>query len=821
MDSSYHPQAIEAKIQDFYNKNQLFKPCEQSEKDAYYCLSMLPYPSGQLHMGHVRNYTLGDVFSRVKRMQGYEVLQPMGWDAFGLPAENAAIQNNIAPAAWTDSNIATMREQLKRLGYAYDWDREIATCKPDYYRWNQWLFIQLYKKGLAYRKKSVVNWDPVDQTVLANEQVVDGKGWRSGADVERKEIQQWFLKITDYADELLEELPKLTGWPEQVRTMQHHWIGRSEGAEVHFPVIHGVSEPISVFTTRVDTLFGVTFLVVAPQHPLAQKAAEEDADIAAFVKECQHIKVSEADIATMPKKGRITPFNATHPLTGDPIPIWVANYVLMDYGSGAVMAVPAHDQRDFEFAQQYDLPIKPVIAVADKEDWDYSQQALSGLGHCINSGEFDGLASDDAKKSIKEALSKHNLGEATRQYRLRDWGVSRQRYWGTPIPMIHCDDCGAVPVPEEALPVILPEDVAFDGAQSPLQHMPEFLNVPCPSCDKPAKRETDTFDTFIDSSWYFVRYTCADQHDQIVDERAKHWLPVDQYIGGIEHATMHLLYARFIYKAMRDLDLVAGDEPFMNLLTQGMVLMDGSKMSKSKGNIVAPMPLIEQYGADTVRLFICFAAPPELDLEWNDRGVEGSYRFLKRLWQLAYTHHEGLTTYAQAKTQPNWDELSPEQQKIRARIHQDLKKANDDMQRQQLNTVVSAGMKILNALQDLPALDDGFDPVLGEGMEVLLRLLAPITPHICEELYQNLGFGSCVMDAQWPQADERALHTQEVTLIIQVNGKKRADITVAHDASEETIKAQALALDSVQKHLQAPEPRKIIVVPGRLVNIVG
>ncbi|KRO72821.1 MAG: leucine--tRNA ligase, partial [OM182 bacterium BACL3 MAG-120507-bin80] len=696
IDENYPAQDVEVAAQAYWDDHDCFKVTEDPNKEKFYCLSMFPYPSGHLHMGHVRNYTIGDVISRFQRMLGKNVLQPMGWDAFGLPAENAAMKNNAAPAEWTYGNIDYMREQLQRLGYAYDWSREVATCHPDYYRWEQWFFTRLFEQGLVYKKEAEVNWDPVDQTVLANEQVVDGRGWRSGALVERRKIPQWFIKITDFGDELLEDLNKLDGWPDKVKTMQANWIGRSEGIELDFTVQDEADaelSTLSVYTTRPDTLMGVSYVAVAAQHPLALKAAEGNPALQKFIAEQSNVKVAEADMATMEKLGMDTGRLAIHPLTNDTVPIFVANFVLMNYGSGAVMAVPGHDQRDWEFAQKYSLPVHQVIAPAAGEECDLSAAAYTEKGTLINSAEFDGLDFEQAFAAIEAKLSGMGRGKKTVNFRLRDWGVSRQRYWGAPIPIIHCDTCGAVPVPDDQLPVRLPEDIKMDDGGSPLGKLAEFVDTECPRCKSPAKRETDTFDTFMESSWYYARYACRDQDSAMLDERADYWLPVDQYIGGIEHAILHLLYARFFHKLMRNAGLVTTDEPFAQLLTQGMVLKDGTKMSKSKGNTVDPLPLIERYGADTVRMFTMFAAPPEQSLEWSDSGVEGSHRFLKRLWRIVANHTPvGRTDFTQ-------ESLSTDQQALRFKTHQTLEKVTDDFgRRHTFNTAIAATMELLNAV---------------------------------------------------------------------------------------------------------------------------
>lgn len=815
MSTEYRPDAIEASAQQFWRDQQIFRAVEDPSREKFYCLSMFPYPSGQLHMGHVRNYTIGDVISRFQRMQGKNVLQPMGWDAFGLPAENAAIKNKVAPAAWTYQNIDYMRAQLQRLGLGYDWEREVATCKPDYYRWEQWLFVQLFKKGLVYNKTAAVNWCPVDNTVLANEQVVDGCCWRCDTKVERREIPQWFMKITDYADQLLTDLDQLDGWPEQVKTMQANWIGRSEGLQIDFAVADS-TEKLSVYTTRPDTLMGVSYLALAAEHPLALAAAENNAELQTFIESCQQTGTSEAVLETAEKRGIATGLSAIHPVTGKPVPVWVANFVLMGYGTGAVMSVPAHDQRDYEFAVKYDLPIQQVIKPADHSDHDFSKAAFTEKGLLVNSGEFDGLDFQAAFDAMANKLATDNKAERKVNYRLRDWGVSRQRYWGTPIPIIYCDDCGAVPVPEKDLPVLLPEDVVVDGSGSPIKSMPEFYQCSCPSCGKPATRETDTFDTFFESSWYYARFACADNDKAMLDDRADHWLPVDQYIGGIEHAVLHLLYARFFHKLLRDEGLVKGDEPFKNLLTQGMVLKDGAKMSKSKGNTVDPQSLIDQYGADTARLFMMFAAPPELSLEWSDNAVEGANRFLKRLWRAVQEHA------AHGLANGNFsDELSSAASDLRRLNHQTLQKVTDDLgRRHTFNTAIAAVMELLNALGKFTETDEAAKAVRQEVLEFAVLMLAPITPHICHELWQQLGHENPVVNADWPAVDEEALKQDKIELMVQVNGKLRSKLLVATTANQADIEALALADDNAQRFIDGKTVRKVIVVPGRLVNIV-
>ncbi len=966
MQAHYTPAEIEPAAQQHWEKNQAFKATEDSDKPKYYCLSMFPYPSGKLHMGHVRNYTIGDVLARYHRLKGFNVMQPMGWDAFGLPAENAAMQNNVAPAAWTYSNIDYMRKQLKSLGLGVDWDRELATCKPDYYRWEQWLFTQLFEKGLIYKKLATVNWDPVDHTVLANEQVIDGRGWRSGALVEKREIPMYFMRITAYADELLNELDNLPGWPEQVRTMQKNWIGKSLGVrfafEYELPAEGGPSSlsPASggelgegasaaspspqpspacgggskgsplpqagegrgvgetggkgllwVYTTRADTIMGVTFCAVAAEHPLATYAARNNPELAAFIEECKQGGVAEADLATMEKKGMATGINVTHPLTGEQVPVWVGNYVLMGYGEGAVMAVPAHDERDFGFAKKYGLPIKQVIQVAGEtfsvDSWQ-EWYADKGKGVCIHSGKYDGLNHAQAVDAIAADLRAKNLGDKQVQYRLRDWGISRQRYWGCPIPIIHCPSCGDVPVPADQLPVVLPEDVKIDVG-SPIKKMPEFYQTTCPKCSGPAERETDTMDTFVESSWYYARYTGPDNDKSMLDERAKYWLPVDQYIGGIEHAILHLLYARFFHKLMRDVGLFGEGEaltptlsqgerarrsktsrftePFTRLLTQGMVvaptfyrdLPDGKKqwinpadvdlalddkgrptgatlktdgqpviiggtekMSKSKNNGVDPQAIIDQYGADTARLFMMFAAPPDQQLEWSDAGVEGAFRFLKRLWKAVHDHveqglpspqpspvpHSGLVGGRNSSPPPQAGEglgergnLTPELKALRFQLHSTIQKVSDDYgRRQQFNTAIAAVMELMNALGKVNGTDATTRAVTQEALEAVVRLLAPIVPHICHALWSELKPGSCLGSAAWPEVDASALVQDEIELMIQVNGKLRGSITVSKDAAKDAIEAAALANPNVQKFMEGKPAKKVIVVPGKLVNIV-
>ncbi|HEB92457.1 MAG TPA: leucine--tRNA ligase [Gammaproteobacteria bacterium] len=820
---SYIPETVESGAQEYWVENASFRAIEDPGREKFYCLAMFPYPSGRLHMGHVRNYTISDVIARYQRMRGKNVLQPIGWDAFGLPAENAAMKHKVPPAKWTRENIDYMRVQFKRLGLAYDWEREFATCDPDYYRWEQWLFTRLFKKGLIYKKTAPVNWCPHDLTVLANEQVIEGCCWRCDTPVERREIPQYFMKITGYAEELLAGLDKLDGWPEAVRTMQRNWIGRSEGVELAFTVVgsdgKSTGEELRVYTTRPDTLMGVSYVAVAPEHPLAVRAAKNNPKLAAFIEECARMETSEAAMETMEKKGVDTGLEAIHPISGERVPVFSANFVLMGYGEGAVMAVPAHDQRDWEFAHKYGLPVKQVIAPADDEEIDLAKQAFATKGVLVNSGEFTGLTSRQAFDGIAAKLEKDGKGNKRTNYRLRDWGVSRQRYWGAPIPIINCDSCGTVPVPEKDLPVVLPEDVSFDGVGSPIKKMPEFYETTCPKCGGKAERETDTFDTFMESSWYYARFTSPDNSEAMLDERAHYWLPVDQYIGGIEHAILHLLYARFFHKLMRDEGLVKGDEPFAKLLTQGMVLKDGVKMSKSKGNTVDPQALIDKYGADTVRLFTMFAAPPEQSLEWNDDAVEGASRFLKRVWRLVHDNSR-LPALKQwyadgAKIEAN--ALSAGQKKLRAEIHGLLDQAGRDVEKYQFNTVVAAAMKMVNALGQVDASDD---PVFAEGVDLLLRLLSPIVPHITHDLWQVLGQQSSILDAAWPQADAAALVRDTIELVVQVNGRVRGKISVAAGVAKDVVEQAALADENVQRFTKGKNVVKVIVVPGRLVNVV-
>ena len=915
MQSNYQPASLEQKAQQHWNDSGAFTARETSDRPKYYCLSMFPYPSGKLHMGHVRNYTIGDVLSRYHRMKGYNVMQPLGWDAFGLPAENAAQAHNVPPAAWTYDNINYMRRQLQSLGLGIDWAREVTTCTPQYYRWEQWLFTRLFEKGIIYKKTSLVNWDPVDHTVLANEQVIDGRGWRSGALVEKREIPMYFFRITQYADELLQDLDTLDGWPEQVKTMQANWIGKSFGCEIGFRIEDSVlssaaSDPrspilnpvLKVYTTRADTIMGVTFVAVAAEHPLATRAAQSNPLLTTFIEDCKHGGTAEADMATMEKKGMDTGMKVHHPLTGELVPVWVGNYVLMGYGEGAVMAVPAHDERDFGFAKKYNLPIKVVIRSQERGARSEQplnlqssilnpQSAFADYGVCTNSGQYDGLDYDQAVDAIAADLSAKGLGEKKVQFRLRDWGISRQRYWGCPIPIVHCAKCGDVAVPDDQLPVILPENVVPDGAGSPLAKMPEFYETTCPKCGAAARRETDTMDTFVESSWYYARYTSPDCTTGLVDERAKYWLPVDQYIGGIEHAILHLLYARFFQKLMRDVGVFGEpqdegntnpppdprcnppleeavrasqylDEPFKNLITQGMVIAptffrtepngkklwinpaevevscdergrpvsatlraDGlpviiggtEKMSKSKNNGVDPQSIIDEFGADTARLFMMFAAPPDQSLEWSDAGVEGSFRFLKRVWKATHDHVEqGVVGSYRG------GELSVAAKAMRLQLHQTIQKVDDDIgRRKTFNTAIAANMELLNALGKFNDTTDVGRTVVQEVLEAVALMLCPIVPHICQALWSGLRPGSDMLDQAYPVADPAALVQNEIELMIQINGKLRGSLTVARDADRAFIEQVALAHEAVQKQLAGAAPKKIIVVPGRLINIVA
>ncbi|MBU2886020.1 leucine--tRNA ligase [Gilvimarinus agarilyticus] len=819
MQEQYHPAEVESEAQSYWDENQSFTVTEDTSREKFYCLAMFPYPSGKLHMGHVRNYTISDVIARFQRMQGKNVLHPMGWDAFGLPAENAAIKNNSAPAKWTYSNIEYMKGQLKQLGFGFDWSRELATCRSDYYRWEQWFFTRLYEKGLVYKKMATVNWDPEDQTVLANEQVIDGRGWRSGAVVERKEIPQWFIRITGYAEELLKDLNKLPNWPEQVKTMQRNWIGKSRGVEMRFDLAEklGGHTGFEVYTTRPDTLMGVSYVSLAAEHPITQQLAENDESIAQFVAECKEQSVAEADMASMEKIGLDTGLKALHPITGDEIPVWIANYVLMDYGSGAVMAVPAHDQRDYEFAHKYNLPIQQVIAPKDGSAIDLDKEAYVEKGVLVNSGEYDGLDFKAAFDAIAQTLKAAKKGKVQTNYRLRDWGVSRQRYWGTPIPMMNMPGGGEIPVPADKLPVLLPEDVVLDGVQSPIKSDPEWRKTEHDG--RAVERETDTFDTFMESSWYYARYTCPNFADGMLDsDAANYWLPVDQYVGGIEHAILHLLYARFFHKLMRDEGLVDSDEPFDRLLCQGMVLKDGTKMSKSKGNTVDPAELIEQYGADTVRLFSMFAAPPEQSMEWSDSGVEGANRFLRRLWKSLHGHLQAGTP---GKLDGNT--LNDSQRDLRRKTHETIAKVTDDYgRRQTFNTAVAAVMELMNEVNKLAdrATPEGL-AVEREALETAVLMLAPIVPHIAHKLWQALGHNNIPLDAPWPSADEAALKRTSIEIVVQVNGKVRDKIQAPIDAARDDMEALALAQDNVQRFLADLTVRKVIVVPNKLVNIVA
>ena len=815
MQSNYPFKSIEEKVRSYWDKELTFSVSEDSKKPKYYCLSMFPYPSGKLHMGHVRNYTIGDVLSRFHRMLGFNVLQPMGWDAFGLPAENAALQNKSAPAAWTYSNIDYMKHQLKQLGLAIDWKREIATCRPEYYKWEQWLFTELFKKKLIYKKISTVNWDPVDQTVLANEQVIDGKGWRSGAVIEKKEIPQYFMKITEYADELLRDLDGLEGWPEQVKTMQRNWIGKSYGCEIEFS-IKDHADHIKIYTTRPDTLLGVTYLAIAAEHPLASLIKKNNPTIEAFINECSRGGVAEADLATAEKIGIDSGLRAIHPITQKEVPIWIANYVLISYGSGAVMAVPAHDERDFHFAKKYNLNIEQVIEPIDTKTMNLEEAAYTDYGRLINSGEFNGLEFQEAFDAIVNKLTSLHKGKKTTQFRLRDWGISRQRYWGCPIPIIKCHSCGEVPVPEKDLPVVLPESIVMHGVGSPIKQDESFYKTTCPSCGKPAERETDTMDTFVESSWYFARYPSYNNPNAMVDERSNYWMPVDQYIGGIEHAILHLLYARFFNKILRDLGLIKHSEPFKNLLTQGMVLKNGTKMSKSKGNTVDPQSLIDQFGADTARLFIMFAAPPEQSLEWSDSGVEGANRFLKRLWKAVYDHHH------KGKIAPYKEgELTAQTKNLRFELHHTIQKITDDIQRRHsFNTAISSVMELMNTFAKVEGEDAITVSVKQEVIQNVILLLNPFVPHICHALWDQL-FNTAIDQEVWPKADPSALIKNEYEMVIQVNGKLRGNMLVSADLTQKDIELMALENEDVKRFINLESKvKKLIFVPKKLINIV-
>lgn len=858
MQEQYRPDMIEPKVQQYWAENKVFKAIKDESKEKYYCLSMFPYPSGRLHMGHVRNYTIGDVISRYQRMLGKNVLQPFGWDAFGLPAEGAAIKNKTAPAKWTYENIAYMKKQLQLLGFGFDWDREIATCKPEYYKWEQWFFTELYKKGLVYKKTSTVNWCPNDETVLANEQVHEGCCWRCDTPVEQKEIPQWFIKITDYAEQLLGGLDALPQWPDMVKTMQRNWIGRSEGVEITFDVAN-TNEKVAVYTTRPDTFYGVSYLGIAAAHPLASLAAQNNPELAAFIQEAKNAKVAEADLATMEKKGMATGLFAIHPLTGEKLPIWVANFVLMHYGTGAVMAVPAHDQRDFEFAQKYSLPIKQVIAPLANEEIDLTKQAFVEHGKLVNSAEFDGKDFDGAFNGIADKLEKLGVGKRQVNYRLRDWGVSRQRYWGAPIPMLTLENGDVVPAPLEDLPIILPEDVVMDGVKSPIKADPNWAKTALNGT--PASKETDTFDTFMESSWYYARYTCPQYQNGMLDaEEANYWLPVDQYIGGIEHATMHLLYFRFFHKLLRDAGFVTSDEPADKLLCQGMVLADAfyytsptneriwvsptqvtlerdekgriikatdpegrelvhsgmTKMSKSKNNGIDPQEMVEKYGADTVRLFMMFASPAEMTLEWQESGVEGAKRFLGRVWNLVYQYQQNP-----AKTSLDLTALSAEQKVLRREVHKTIAKVSDDIgRRQTFNTAIAAVMELMNKLTKASLDSEQDRAVMAEALSAVVRMLYPITPHICFELWQALGNESAIDTAEWVKADEAAMVEDEKLIVVQVNGKVRGKVTVAADADEDTVKTIAFADENVKKFIDNQHIVKVIYVVGKLLNVV-
>ena len=858
MQQHYRPDLIEPAVQQYWAENKVFKAIKDTSKEKYYCLSMFPYPSGRLHMGHVRNYTIGDVVSRYQRMNGKNVLQPIGWDAFGLPAEGAAIKNKTAPAKWTYENIKYMKNQLKMLGFGYDWDREIATCRPEYYKWEQWFFTELYKKGLVYKKTSTVNWCPNDETVLANEQVHEGCCWRCDTPVEQKEIPQWFIKITDYAEQLLGGLDQLPQWPDMVKTMQRNWIGRSEGVEITFNVAD-TAEKVSVYTTRPDTFYGVSYLGIAAAHPLAELAAEKNPQLAEFIREAKNAKVAEADLATMEKKGMATGLFAIHPLTGEKLPIWVANFVLMHYGTGAVMAVPAHDQRDFEFAQKYNLPIKQVIAPLADEEIDLTKQAFVEHGKLVNSAEFDGLDFDAAFNGIADKLEKLGMGKRQVNYRLRDWGVSRQRYWGAPIPMLTLPNGETIPAPIEDLPIILPEDVVMDGVKSPIKADPNWAKTTFNG--EPALKETDTFDTFMESSWYYARYTSPSYAEGMLDkDEANYWLPVDQYIGGIEHATMHLLYFRFFHKLLRDAGFVTSDEPAQKLLCQGMVLADAfyytsptneriwvsptqvtlerdekgriikatdpegrelvhtgmTKMSKSKNNGIDPQEMVEKYGADTVRLFMMFASPAEMTLEWQESGVEGAKRFLGRVWNLVYEYSQNP-----AKTALDMTALSADQKALRRDVHKTIAKVSDDIgRRQTFNTAIAAVMELMNKLTRAPLENEQDRAVMAEALSAVVRMLYPITPHICFELWKALGNESNIDHAEWVKADEAAMVEDEKLIVVQVNGKVRGKVTVAADADEETVKTVAFADENVKKFTDNTQIVKVIYVPGKLLNVV-
>ena len=811
-DKTYEPEKLERQIQQFWNENEMFSVTEDPEKEKFFCLSMFPYPSGSIHMGHVRNYTIGDTISRFQRMLGKNVMQPMGWDAFGLPAENAAIKNKVSPSDWTEQNISSMKLQLQRMGFAYDWKREFATCSPDYYKWEQWFFLQLLEKGLVYQEEAEVNWDPVDETVLANEQVIDGKGWRSGAEVEKRRLKQWFLKITDYAEELLEGTEKLDGWPEQVKTMQKNWIGKSEGMEFTFK-LKNMEESVEVYTTRPDTIMGVSFLALSTNHDLALGASESDSSIKKFIEDQKKTKVAEADLAKQEKLGIDTGLYAIHPFTGEELPIWIGNFVLSEYGSGALMAVPAHDQRDYEFAKKYNLSIKQVIE-GSKDD-DINEAAILEKNNLINSREFDGLDFTKAFKAIELKSEQLGCGFRKVNYRLRDWGVSRQRYWGAPIPILKNSNNDTFPAKE--LPVKLPTDVKFSGVSSPLSLLNDFIETKQDGQD--LRRETDTFDTFFESSWYYARFASFDSESSMLDERAKYWLPVDQYVGGIEHAVLHLLYSRFFFRCLRDLGLVEGDEPFDNLLCQGMVLKDGSKMSKSKGNTVDPEGLISKYGADTVRLFVMFAAPPDQSLEWSDQGVQGSFRFLNRIWNLIQEH---VDTGIPEKLE--FDNNNKEALSLRVKTHQTLKKVKDDYERRHaFNTAIASVMELSNKIPKQFITNNSSLSERSAAHEAIMNIvimLAPITPHLSQHLWWELGKDTPIIDHAWPEADPELLIEETVEIAVQINGKLRATVNLDPNANQETFENKALADVNVQKYLENKDIKKIIFVPGRLINIV-
>ena len=815
IDSKYNPREIEESAQNYWEDKRVFESIEDQEKEKYYCLCMFPYPSGRLHMGHVRNYTIGDVVSRYQRMHGKNVLQPMGWDAFGLPAEGAAIKNNMAPSKWTRQNIEYMKYQLKMLGFGYDWSRELATCDPDYYKWEQWMFTRLFEKGIAYRSDAIVNWDPVENTVLANEQVIDGKGWRSGATIERRNMPQWFLRITDYCEELLEGLDDLD-WPEQVKVMQRNWIGRSEGYEIDFEIPH-LDTAISVYTTRTDTLFGATYLALAPEHPIVQEIASLDNNVQQFLEDTKSQAVSEEALEKMEKKGVPLGFNAINPINGEEIPVWTANFVLMTYGTGSIMSVPAHDQRDHDFAKKYDLHIQPVIRSNDKDsNHDFNKEAYIEEGILFNSGNYDGVSSAQAKDQIGELLTDKNAAKKVINYRLRDWLISRQRYWGAPIPVLTNEQGDLVSESDENLPVSLPEEVEFDGVHSPLKTMSDFYEVN--DRDIPLVRETDTFDTFMESSWYYARFCSSDSDKAMLDDRAKYWLPVDLYIGGIEHAILHLLYARFYHKLLRDEGLVEGNEPFKRLLTQGMVLNDGAKMSKSLGNTVDPEEMIQNYGADTVRLFMMFTSPPEQSLEWSDTAINGSYRFLKKLWKLIKTHQDSIKDIPGISSNGKFNK---NQNKLRRKTHQTISKVTDDIgRRYTFNTAIAAVMELVNEVSAFNVDDELDRQVIKEAIESILLLLSPIVPHICHQLWLDINHDQPIIDARWPKYDSSLLKSETSLIVVQVNGKLRSKLEVDASISEDELKSMALSDEKVVRFIDGNEIKKIIVIPEKLVNIV-